>query len=117
MAREKIFVLIVCLTMAAAAGWLGAQPIRGAAVPDDASSVIQTLDGFKIELVIRSEPQKHGSWVCVQKNDQGRLLLGGQRNQPLTRLTLENGKVTKEEVLKLPVSEIMGMLWVGDSLY
>jgi putative heme-binding domain-containing protein len=94
-----------------------AQPVRGPGIPDDPSQVVQTLNGFKIDLVLRSEPQKHGSWICVHKDDKGRLLLGGQRNQPLTRLTVENGKVVKEEVLKLPISEIMGMLWVGDALY
>jgi len=101
----------------ALAGILGAQPVRGPGIPDDPSQVIQTLAGFKIDLVLRSEPQKHGSWICVHKDDKGRLLLDGQRGQPLTRLTLENGNVVREEVLKLPISEIMGMLWVGDSLY
>jgi len=53
----------------------GAQPVRGPGIPDDPSQVIQTLAGFKIDLVLRSEPQKHGSWICVHKDDKGRLLL------------------------------------------
>ncbi|HEV8605419.1 MAG TPA: hypothetical protein VGQ99_08645 [Tepidisphaeraceae bacterium] len=118
MAKRFICGLAVVVMMSAVAAPVRAQGRGGGpALPDDPGQVIQTLDGFKLELVIRSEPQKHGSWICVNKDDKGRLLLGGQRGQPLTRLTLENGKVVKEEVLKLPVSEIMGMLWVNDSLY
>ncbi|QOV90105.1 c-type cytochrome [Humisphaera borealis] len=79
---------------------------------------LATLPGFKIDLVLKADKEKHGSWISLGKDGKGRLLLGGQRNQPLTRLTLDDtGKVTKEEVLKLPVSEIMGVLWAFDSLY
>jgi putative heme-binding domain-containing protein len=109
--------LAVVVMMFAVAAPVRAQGRGGAALPDDPSEVIQTLEGFKLELVIRSEPQKHGSWICAAKDDKGRLLLGGQRGQPLTRLTLADGKVVKEEVLKLPVSEVMGILCVNDSLY
>ena len=109
---------LAVVVVLALAGAVRAQGRGGGAVlPDDPGEIIATLDGFKLELVIRSQPQKHGSWISMNKDDKGRLLLGGQRGQPLTRLTVENGKVVKEEVLKLPVSEIMGMLWVGDSLY
>jgi len=108
--------LAIAITIAFAAT-LHAQPIRGSAVPDDASSVIQTLEGFKIELILRADPPRHGSWINVGKDDKGRILLTGQRGHPLTRLTIENGKVAREEVLHLPISEIMGILWIGDSLY
>src|SRR6267142_5050394 len=116
MANRFVCALAAVVMMLAAGAW-GQGRGGGVALPEDPGEIIATLEGFKLELVIRSQPQKHGSWICAAKDDKGRLLLGGQRGQPLTRLTLENGKVVKEEVLKLPVSEIMGMLWVNDSLY
>jgi len=41
----------------------------------------------------------------MTKDPKGRLLLGAQRGQPITRVTLDNGKVVKEEILHIPVSE------------
>src|SRR5204863_404617 len=73
--------------------------------------------GFKIEQVIKADKDKHGSWISLTKDNKGRLLLGGQSKQPVTRLTLKDGRITKEEQLKLPVSEVMGMLNAFDSLY
>lgn len=79
---------------------------------------LATLPNFKVELVLKADKEKHGSWISLGKDGKGRLLLGGQRNQPLTRVTLDAaGAIAKEEVLKLPVSEIMGVLWAHDSLY
>lgn len=89
----------------------------GQPLPDNPSDVIQTLNGFHLELVLRADPQRQGSWISMNKDDKGRLLLGGQAGQPMTRLTLADGKVVKEEELKLPVSEVMGILWVNGSLY
>ncbi|MFT7640515.1 MAG: putative heme-binding domain-containing protein, partial [Pirellulaceae bacterium] len=59
----------------------------------------------------------NGSWICLAKDPQGRLLLGGQSGQPITRVTLKDGKSVKQEILRIPVSETMGMLFVGDTLY
>lgn len=59
----------------------------------------------------------NGSWICLAKDPKGRLLLGGQNKQPITRVTIEDGKVAKQEILNIPVSETMGMLFVGDALY
>ena len=89
----------------------------GQPLPENPAEVIQTLNGFKLELVLRADPQRQGSWISMNKDDKGRLLLGGQAGQPLTRLTLQDGKVVKEEELKLPVSEVMGILWLNGSLY
>lgn len=89
-------------------------PIPARANADD----LATLPDFKVELVLKADKEKHGSWISLGKDGKGRLLLGGQKNQPLTRLTLgADGKVAREEVLKLPVSEVMGVLWAYDSLY
>jgi putative heme-binding domain-containing protein len=84
---------------------------------ENAAEFLDTLPGFTIERVLQADPTANGSWICLAKDPQGRLLLGGQNGQPITRVTLQNGKVTKQEILRIPVSETMGMLFVGDSLY
>src|SRR5437764_6678801 len=78
---------------------------------------LQALPDFQIDVVLKADKDKHGSWISMAKDDKGRLLLAGQRGQAVTRLTLNDGKITKEEILKLPVSEGMGMLWLNDALY
>lgn len=83
----------------------------------DPAAALETLPGFKIEHVLQADRGKNGSWIDMTVDPQGRLLLGGQRGQPITRVTLRDGKVVKEEILHIPVSETMGMLFVGDVLY
>lgn len=78
---------------------------------------LETLDGFKTDVLLKANPHKEGSWICLAKDEKGRLLLAGQRKQPITRVTLKDGRVVKEEQLHLPVSEAMGMLYAFDSLY
>ncbi len=97
-------------------------PADGSAPPQsdaaaDPAAVLETLPGFSIEHVLKADRIKNGSWICMTKDPQGRLLLGGQRGQPITRVTLHDGKVVKEELLHIPVSETMGMLYVGNVLY
>ena len=82
-----------------------------------ASEALETLPGFKIEHVLKADPKINGSWICLAKDPKGRLLLGGQNGQPITRVTLNDGNVVKQEILSIPVSETMGMLFVGDVLY
>jgi putative heme-binding domain-containing protein len=89
---------------------------RPALAAEDPAAQLQTLPGFKIEAVLKAD-KNHGSWISLGKDDKGRLLLGAQRGQPVTRLTLEDGKVVKDEQLKLPVTEVMGVLYAFDSLY
>ncbi|MBA3936756.1 MAG: c-type cytochrome [Planctomycetes bacterium] len=86
-------------------------------VAEDPSAVLATLPGFAVEHVLRADRVKNGSWICMAKDGKGRLLLGGQRGQPITRVTLLDGKVAKQEVLHIPVSETMGMLFVDNVLY
>ena len=81
------------------------------------AEALETLPGFKVELVLAAEADRHGSWVSLAKDNKGRLLLGSQTGNKITRLTIENGKVTNEEDLRLSFSEPMGMLWAFDSLY
>jgi putative heme-binding domain-containing protein len=78
--------------------------------------VLETLPGFKIEHVLKANG-KTASWICLTKDPKGRLLLGGQRGQPIIRVTLDGGKVVKEETLQIPVTETMGMLFVENVLY
>ncbi len=95
--------LAVCSSMAVA------RTSRAGEVADPARQ-LEALPGFKIELVLKADPAKNGSFISLGRDSKGRLLLGGQRGQPLTRLTIEDGKVAKSEILKLPISEIMGQL-------
>ncbi len=82
-----------------------------------APELLQTLPGFKVELLHTAEPATEGSWINLCKDNQGRLIIGGQRNQPVLRATLKQGKVDKLEKLNLPLSETMGLLYAFDSLY
>src|SRR5262249_41272961 len=92
---------------------LTAMSVRAA----DPAELLQTLPGFKIEAILAADKQTNGSWICMAKDNKGRLLIGAQRNQPVTRVTIAGGKVAKQEKLKLPFSETMGILWANDSLY
>jgi putative heme-binding domain-containing protein len=84
---------------------------------EDAAEVLDTLLGFTIEHVLSADAKTNGSWICMTNDPKGRLLLGGQSGQPITRVTLKDGKVAKQEIMSIPVSETMGMLFVGDVLY
>ena len=95
----------------------GSKPANTGALTEEPSEVLDTLPGFKIEHVLTADGGKNGSWICMAKDPKGRLLLGGQSGQPLTRVTLKDGKSVKDELLTLPVSEAMGMLYVGNVLY
>src|SRR5882724_3087300 len=90
---------------------------RAAVAAEPTADALQTLPDFKVEVVLKADKARNGSWISMAKDDKGRLLLAGQRGQPVTRVTLEDGKLVKEEQLKLPVSEAMGMLFVKDALY
>ncbi|MEY3176670.1 MAG: hypothetical protein RLZZ436_4584 [Planctomycetota bacterium] len=78
---------------------------------------LDTLPGFSIEHVLQADAATNGSWISMAKDSKGRLLLGGQNSQPITRVTLQNGKAVNQEVLTIPISETMGMLFVNDALY
>jgi len=78
---------------------------------------LDTLPGFTIEHVLQADASVNGSWICMAKDPKGRLLLGGQNGQPITRVTLQDGKVVKQELLNIPVSETMGMLFINNALY
>ena len=95
----------------------GSKPAVAGIVTENPGEVLDTLPGFKIEHVLTADAKKNGSWISMAKDPKGRLLLGGQNGQPITRVTLKDGKVEKEEILQIPVSETMGMLFVDNALY
>ena len=84
---------------------------------EDPGAVLDTLPGFKVEHVLQADGGRNGSWICMAQDPRGRLLLGGQGSQPITRVTLQDGKSVKDEILTIPVSETMGMLFVDNVLY
>jgi len=81
------------------------------------AEVLDTLPGFTIEHVLSADAAVNGSWICMAKDPKGRLLLGGQSGQPITRVTMKDGKVVQQEILRIPVSETMGMLFIENMLY
>src|SRR4029079_4399682 len=96
-------------------------PADGSTAPHDVAvdpvAALDTLPGFTIEHVLKADATKNGSWICLANDPKGRLLLGGQNGQPITRVTLQDGKCVSQEILHIPVSETMGMLFVGEALY
>lgn len=82
-----------------------------------APEALETLPGFKVELVRAADPATEGSWISIAKDPKGRLLVGGERKEPISRLTIKDGQVEKAEILKIPLGEVMGMLYAFDSLY
>jgi hypothetical protein len=86
--------------------------------PADANELIQTLPGFKVEIVARANRPVQGTWISVTEDNQGRLILGGNEQQPFTRITLDSsGQVSKNETIYTTVSEAMGSEWINNSLY
>ena len=95
----------------------GSKPKTVAVVTENPGELLATLPGFKVELVRKADAATEGSWISITKDPKGRLLLGAEPKEPISRLTLKDGKVTKAEILKIPLSEVMGMLFAFDSLY
>jgi putative heme-binding domain-containing protein len=109
---RSLFALAVLLT-AKLSAWGDAPPQGNVTTPE----ALDTLPGFKVELLRTADPATEGSWISIAKDPKGRLLLGGERKEPISRLTIVDGKVAKAEILKIPLSEVMGMLFAFDSLY
>ena len=95
----------------------GAKPATVAVVTENPGEVLETLPGFKVETVRVADSATEGSWISIAKDPKGRLLLGAERKEPISRLTIADGKVAKAEILKIPLAEVMGMLFAFDSLY
>jgi hypothetical protein len=93
-----------------------AQPIQE--YPADPNDVVQALPGFRVEIVAKADRPTQGSWISLTQDEQGRLILGANEQQPFTRLTLDKaGKVVRTETIFTPVSEAMGVTWHDNALY
>ena len=87
-------------------------------LPPDASEAVQTLPGFKVEMVAMADRPIQGSWISLAQDDQGRFLIGANEQQPMTRLTVNaSGEVTRNETIYSPISEAMGLSWINGALY
>jgi putative heme-binding domain-containing protein len=78
---------------------------------------LKALPGFKVELLHTADPATEGSWINMTVDPKGRLLISGQRGQPILRAAIKEGKVESIHKLDLPISEAMGLLCAFDSLY
>lgn len=91
-----------------------------AATAADATSAesLTVLPGFKVEL-LHSASTNEGSWICMTKDNQGRLIISPQKDsQPLLRITLTRaGTVAKIEPIPAPVKQAMGLCYAHHSLY
>jgi putative heme-binding domain-containing protein len=86
---------------------------RSATAPEE----LHAAPGFKVELLHTAEPATEGSWIAMCTEPGGRLIISGQRNQPILRVVLKDGKVERIEKLDLPITEAMGLLHAFNSLY
>ena len=59
--------------------------------PADPNDVVQAINGFRVEVVAKADRPTQGSWISLAEDDQGRLILGANEQQPFTRLTLDKG--------------------------
>lgn len=82
-----------------------------------AAETIQTLPGFKVELIKSSDNE--GSWVAMAKDTKGRLIISPQDGKGnMLRMTLgASGQVEGSEIIDVPVGGAMGLLCAFDSLY
>ncbi len=106
--------LAIACIFAACLSARGDMPPQGDITKPEA---LDTLPGFKVELLRLSDMATEGSWISIAKDPKGRLLLGANRKQPISPITIKDGQIAKAEMLKLPLSEVMGMLFAFDSLY
>lgn len=90
------------------------EPVKRDATPAEA---LYVPDGFKVELLHTADPVAEGSFICMTRDDKGRLIISGQRNQPILRVTLKDGKVAAIDKVDLPITEAMGLLHAFGSLY
>ena len=81
---------------------------RAADAVTDPAEQLDTLPGFKVELVLKADKKVNGSWISSPRT-QGPPAARRAARPAVTRVTIKDGKVEKQEDLKLPVSETMGI--------
>src|SRR2546421_11844432 len=75
--------------LAADAGGAHTAPKATRAKGPTEADQLQTLPGFKVEMILKADMKLNGSWISMANDNKGRLLLGGQKGQPITRVTLD----------------------------
>ena len=78
---------------------------------------VTAIPGFEVDL-IRTATKSEGSWVSLEFDGQGRLLIG-REGSGILRLTLPKRRLgrTKVEVVNDELKECRGLLWAYGSLY
>ena len=73
--------------------------------------------GFEVEL-LRTATKEEGSWVSLEFDDKGRLLIG-REGPGILRMTLPKSGFGRPavEVVNTELNECRGLLWAYDSLY
>jgi len=87
-----------------------------------ASEAVQTLPGFKAELVYTVPKDQEGSWVSMTTDPEGRIIAGDQygglyRVTPPAPGEEVDPTATKVEKLGTTIGGAHGLLWAFDSLY
>ena len=78
------------------------------------------LPGFQVERLFTVPKDTLGSWVCLTRDDKGRLLVSDQEKQGLCRITPTprgSDAATKVEHLAVPISSAQGMVYAFGGLY
>ena len=93
--------------------WKEALKTRRATAPRH----ITALPGFEVDL-LRTASKAEGSWVSLEFDGQGRLLIG-REGPGILRLTLPRWRLgrTKVEVVNDELKVCRGLLWAHGSLY
>jgi putative heme-binding domain-containing protein len=92
---------------------LNGGPGETATLPD----AIQTLPGFKVELLYSVPKASQGSWVSMTPDPHGRLIVSDQYGS-LYRVTPgKDAAATKVEKLTTPIGMAQGLLYAYDTLY
>ncbi len=78
---------------------------------------VTAIPGFKVDL-LRTATKAEGSWVSLEFDGQGRLLIG-REGPGILRLTLPRRRLgrTYVEVVNDELNECRGLLWAHGSLY
>jgi putative heme-binding domain-containing protein len=72
--------------------------------------------GFTVKLLHSAGPGE-GSWIDMTMDEKGRMIISPQGDEPLLRLTLSRGHLSKTERIDEPVHEAMGMLYADNFLF
>jgi putative heme-binding domain-containing protein len=93
---------------------LGGEGLLASATPGES---LETLPGFKAELLYSVPKPDQGSWVSMTFDNRGRIIASDQ-SASLYRITLpgEDAPI-KVEQLAIPIGQAHGLLYALDSLY